>query len=276
MKSKLKRRIVIIVGLVVIAIVPFFLDKILYNLHWYNSHLTSSEWSSFNGSYIGSILGATIGGIVTLVGIRMTINSTTQQANKDREFQREQANEDRRVSLAPYLKYTMYEKTLLEKRHEVEIFYCIDRDYNTYINATIELKNIGMGSLLNLKVYDLFFNNVDIGDTLDGQNEVLERNEKWLMLIDLRLRLDEIKSESIIKSPPGSIVEYLTTDEQYKKGGILSFKFGYTDLIGNQYEQNIEVSLDIYHVSQGDPTKWKNEIEIRLNKIEKSKVISKD
>lgn len=264
-----------------IILMPFILDK-LYSTRIYDSHLTISEWASFNGSYIGAIMG----GIITLVGVLITIRFTREQADKDRqfqvdqakkdrEFQREQANEERRLAIAPHLKYTMYEKTMIEKKHEVDIFYCIDKEYNTFINATIELKNIGMGALLDLKVFDLTFNNVDIAYTLDAQNDVLEKNEKWFMLIDLRLRLDDIKSESLRKNPPGSLVEYSPPYEQLNKGGMLSFKLGYTDLIGNQYEQDIEVCLDISCISEEDVTKWKHHTEIRLNKVGKSKVINR-
>lgn len=114
-----------------------------------------------------------------------------------------------------------------------------------------------MGLLLDLKVYDLAFNNVDIGYILDAQNDALERNSQWLMLIDLRLRLDKIKSEGLRENLPGSLVKYSPSHEYLKSDGILSFKSGYADLIKNWYEQCIEISMSIHCISEGHEIKWK-------------------
>lgn len=78
-------------GIILVISMPFILDVWLYSTHKYDSHLTSAEWSSFNGSYIGAIMG----GIVTLIGVWITIGFTREQADKDRQFQLDQANKDR-------------------------------------------------------------------------------------------------------------------------------------------------------------------------------------
>ncbi|GEP66544.1 hypothetical protein CBE01nite_43120 [Clostridium beijerinckii] len=221
-----------------IILMPFILDE-LYSTRIYVSHLTSSEWASFNGSYIGAIMG----GIITLVGVWITIGFTREQAKedrqfqldqarKDREFQREQANEDRRLSLAPYLKYTVYERESSEK-HNTAIIHTVDRDPNQIIRATIELKNIGMGPLLYLRTHNIKYNNVGLDYSL-GSIDILEKNNKWLMRIVLELRLDEItNSNDDMNTSPS------------RKEGVLSFTIGYKDLIDNQYEQDIAISMNV-------------------------------
>lgn len=83
MLKKFKRRIILYgLGILVLCVaMPFILDIVLYNLSLYNSHLTISEWSSFNGSYIGAV----IGGIATLLGVFITLQYT-ELKNKESEL----------------------------------------------------------------------------------------------------------------------------------------------------------------------------------------------
>ena len=270
MKSKYLKYGIIL--LLIILVLPLFIDLCIFG-NSFPSNLKNSEWAGFLGSYIGALIGS----IVTLLGIGITLKFTREEATRDREFQQQQTNEDRRLSLAPYLKYTMCKKTLLKEKHDIDIFYIIDDNENTFVNATIELKNIGMGALLDLKVYDITFKNIEIKYELNSVYEILEKGSQWLMLIDLRLRLDEIKDESIIENkevPIGSLYRYSPPPEYKNKGGNLSFKIQYKDLIGNQYEQDIEIYMSISLEGSDGGTKWKySEPTLSIHKVGKSKVI---
>ncbi|AQR98127.1 hypothetical protein [Clostridium saccharoperbutylacetonicum] len=240
-----------------IILIPFILDN-LYSTRVYDSHLTSSEWSSFNGGYIGAILG----GIFTLTGIGITINFTREQAKKDREFQREQANEDRRLTIAPYLKYSMKDNTSVKiEECQIEIDYWEQND-NICMTRLMELKNIGVGALLELRVYDVTFKGIKVNCYSGVEYDTLEKESQWYILIDFRFRLDETKSKS----------EALV--ECSKRDGTLLFKIGYKDLLGNQYEQEIEMSVTIELISNYDNTRWEySEPGLTLNKVSKCKII---
>ncbi|WP_051560443.1 hypothetical protein [Clostridium beijerinckii] len=98
MKNKylkyLKYIFIIIISLLLILGIAIKIPLLIDNYVFGSGHLSNIEnkdWAGFLGSYVGAILG----GIITLVGVGITIN-----------FTRAQANEDRRLSIAPYIKYT--------------------------------------------------------------------------------------------------------------------------------------------------------------------------
>lgn len=239
--------------------VPILTDYLIIG-NRFTSNINNHEWVTFLGSYIGALIGST----ATLIGILITL-----------KFTREQANEDRRLALAPYLKYTMNEKTLLDRKHDIRIFHVIDENYNTYVNATISIKNIGMGPVLYFYVNNITFNDQLFNFTINGNNDVLEKNSEWLMLIDFRLRLDEIKNETLIKTPPGSLVEYKPPIECMKKEGVLFFNIGYKDLIGNEYEQDVKIIMSVGCEGKAGGIEWKySQPQLRLDNVGKVKRVN--
>lgn len=257
---------ILVVSIAIMA-VPILIDFFVIGNN-FPSNISNSDWVGFLGSYIGSLIGS----IATLVGIIVTLRFTKEQSNYERNFQQLQTNEDRRLLLAPYLKYNMI-KTKCDIKHDINILQVIDEDYNTYANATISIKNIGMGPLLDFKIDNITFKDVKLNFTIDGSNDVLEKDSEWFMLIDLRFKLDEIRSDELIENQPGSLVKFSAPLKYLNKGGTLCFNIGYKDLLSNQYEQDLKISMSI--ALEGDKTglKWKyTNPELRIDRVGKSKI----
>ena len=109
-KMKNKYRLYIILLCIVGTLLPVLIDKlIIANSYFSSGH--KEAWISFFGSYGGAIIGS----IATILGISITIDYTNNQAKKERNFVTTQENENRRLQIAPYLKYDQYDELLKEK-----------------------------------------------------------------------------------------------------------------------------------------------------------------
>lgn len=241
----------IILLISLILTMPFILDVCLYSTHVYDSHLTSSEWSSFNGSYIGAVMG----GIVTLIGIWITIKFQQKQANRDRQFQldeaerdrkfqREQANEDRRLAIAPYLKYKVYDQDKKDKDKEV-----ISKerdDFDLYMTCNfdsqptksyegiIKIENVGMGAALDINICEPYLTTGNAELDYQSGIDVLEKEGRLFILMNFSLRLEKVQGET--------------------RQGILKFKVKYKDLLQNEYEQEVELKIFLSYHLRND--KW--------------------
>lgn len=246
------------VSILVILIIPILIDYLIIGNN-FPSNINDSDWMSFFGSYIGSLIGA----FVTLIGLIITLN-----------FTRKQNNEERRLGFAPHFKYTMNQKTLLNKKHDIDIFIVVDENPNTNVNATLKLKNVGNGPGLEMIVSNIFFDAKDISSVLVGSDGIVENGSEIFMLIDLRLRLDEIDNNKLIKNLPGSLVEYSPPSKDVRKTGTLSMCIEYEDLVGNKYEQIIELIMPITLESEKGSNKWKYcKPELQMSKIEKPNIV---
>lgn len=179
----------------------------------YLSNISNEDWSSFLGSYCGVIISA----IATVVGIFIKIEYKRKEAQRYRELALKQENENRRLKIAPYLKYTQY-KTLFKEKYDIDILYIPDDNYNTFINTTIIIKNVEMVPIVNIGITSLKFNDSKLGYTLSSQG-IIEKNEEVKMLIDFRFRLDAIDQKELIKNPEGYICKY-SVPNKYERGGI--------------------------------------------------------
>ncbi|KHD16016.1 hypothetical protein AWN73_09840 [Clostridium butyricum] len=249
---------IVIFGLILI-ILPLLINWTILD-NKFPSNADNNAWIGFFGSYIG----ASIGAVITLSGVIITIN-----------FTRKESKEDRRLSIAPYLKYNMLEQTLQQK-HDLDIFYCVDNE-NTKINTTILIKNIGLGPLINIKISDTYFNDECNNRTVIGMPGIIEKNEECLLLVDLRLRLESIPENEVIEDKneaSESIFRFDVPDKYKNVGGQLKFKVSYNDLMNNYYEQNIEISVLIsLQTNINSPTKWSyTKPELRMKKIENASI----
>lgn len=258
----------IILVILLIVSMPFILDGLLYSTHIYDSHLSSAEWSSFNGSYIGAIMG----GIVTLIGIWITIKFQQTQAKKDRqfqssesgrnrqfqldeakndrEFQRDQANEDRRLAITPFLKYKTYnqdtkssdKETITKEKGDFDIYMnCeFDNQPNQSYAGIIKLKNIGMGPAIDVRIYETYLNTGKAQVDYQSENDILEKDGSLYVLINLDLKLVEITEESVFSNSTG----------------ILKFKVGYKDLLQYKYEQEIEIEIALGYLAHKNLNEW--------------------
>lgn len=105
------------------------------------------SWLSFWGSWLGAILGS----IATIVGVRWTLNDNNDKFSKNFRYQRLLYEDDRELNLMPYIKLEILEKTQIASGDNWVEFYngYYDQDYEL---LNINLKNIGLGSAINIKI----------------------------------------------------------------------------------------------------------------------------
>ena len=220
---------------------------------------------------MGSYGGAIIGSLATILGISITIDYTNNQAKKERDFVTTQENENRRLQIAPYLKYDQCDE-LLRERDYTELPCIIEDNYNTLVNTSIAIKNIGMGPVINFNIHSLEFNNKNLGYTVSS-NGIIEKDETIYILFDFRLNLERIKCEDLIKAPQGSLTKF-DIPSKYNKGGKLELLIGYNDLLENKYKQNIIITLTTSFEADKDALEWKySKPSLKLCTIGKPKII---
>ena len=244
---------------IIVICIPIFIDFVILG-NKFPSNVDNNAWIGFLGSYVGALIGAAI----TLVGVIMTINYT-----------RKEAKEDRRLSIAPYIKYDIQKETLSHK-HDLSIFDVVDDDYNTLINNTIIIKNIGLGPLVGIYITDMYFNKKKCCyDRVTAVPGILEKGEQILLLIDIRMKLEEIPKDELVEVTDSTIGLRFEPPEKYKgKGGYLKFIVHYGDLLGNRYQQNVEVSISISLIGDISQTKWEySKPEISIHKISDAEIV---
>ncbi|VYU47400.1 hypothetical protein [Clostridium tertium] len=279
-----RKKIIIGIAIIIVTVViiiPLVIDYLVIGNN-IPSNISNSEWVGFLGSYVGAIVGS----LATLIGIFITINFTKKQAELDREnsreilnqdikFAREQAQEDRRLSVMPYLQLSLNKNKIAEE-HDMNILYVIDEDYNKYSLATLTIKNIGVGSVFNFSIKNICFNDIKIGYSLEGNEDaILQVDKHWNLLIDLRFKLEELSLDLFDKLPNGSssITNYSIPSRYSNKGGRLKFTIEYSDILQNKYYKEVEIVLGIgitYHEEEN----WARytEPEIRMNSSKVNKV----
>lgn len=259
--SKIKYSILLFSTIFIITIIPIVIDWLIIG-NSFPSNINNSEWVSFLGNYIGSLVGAA----ATLIGIAITLKFTIKQAN-----------EERRLGVSPYLKYTQHKKSLLNKEPDINIFMYID-EFNsgeaedTLVNSTLTLKNVGNGPALDMIVDNIFYGDKKSKAVLCGSDGVLEKGSEFHMLIDLRMVLIELNNENLVKADESSIIDFYPPRE-HTNGKTLSMTIKYKDLIGNKYEQTLEFGVNIFLTKDEKEREWKyGQPEIHFNKIGDNKI----
>ena len=264
-----KRSCIYLLLITTIILIPIAIDKLIIANN-YTSNISNEDWVSFLGSYCGAIISA----IATVIGIFITIEYTRKEAQRDRDLALKQERENRRLQIAPYLKYTQC-KTLFKETHDINILYVPDDNDNTFINTTILIKNVGIGPVVNIGITSLKFNDSELGYTLSSQG-IIEKNEEVKMLIDFRFRLDTIDQKELIRNPKGCICKY-SVPNKYQRGGKLELLIEYNDLLENTYKQRMIINLSIGFEADKNEEQWKySEPSLSLADIGKMNIIYKD
>lgn len=265
MLGKYKKYLILL--FIIVLLLPIVIDKLIIGNNFY-SNVSNESWVSFLGSYCGAIVSS----IAAILGIAMTIQYSNEQAKKEREFSLKQEYENRRLQIAPYLKYE--QKDTLQKTHDGNILF-VEEEYNTYVNKSIIIKNVGLGNLVNFNIISLKFNGKELGYTMSS-NSIMEKNEEMKILIDFRLKLDKINPEDLIVNPEGFLSKY-SVPQKYNKGGNLDLLIEYSDLLENKYQQKITINLSVGFEADEDELDWKySKPFLRLSKIEKPLLVTND
>lgn len=235
MKGKLRNwSILSAVSVFVVIAFPVIMDKLIVGSD-IPSNITNSEWVSFLGSYVGSLLG----GIVSIVGIIMTIEYTKKETDEDRKLAEDRLKEDRRLSKAPFIIESFKNnsdpilpsaviciKRSLAEKGNVEILHNTEE-----IITYIILANIGNGPALDPKIIDAeihYSNNRSIPGTIVEKNTtpitnaVLTNNSVVVVI--------GISSDLLIEC--NKLSDFT-----------LTFKIQYSDVMNYIYKQEIKIEF---------------------------------
>lgn len=198
--SVFKSIVIILVMIAGVVGIPYGLDFLIPLI---NSNVGNNEiWLNFWSVWLGAFIGAT----VTIVGVYLTLKSSKKQFNitlednkdqyrKTLNADRERYEEDRRLSLMPHLKLSLKQNSTFQKeKSEYEyMLFNVDekkpKQYN-FIERIVRLRNIGLGSALNIKIKICEFPGVNL-QTSENSTIDLGVNDS----IDIALRLYEFPDE---------------------------------------------------------------------------------
>lgn len=232
MKNKRDYIKYVIITIAIIILIPIVIDHLIIG-NKFASNISNESWVSFLGSYIGALMGAG----VTLLGLIITIKFTMAENKKDR-----------RLTVAPYFKYNTHKPSTFKNKIDIKINNNLDENYinnhldenikkaNTAVKTVVSLKNIGAGPAIDFKIHNIFFKNNELSKGFKDIKDPLESNSTLFIQIYLETFLKEIDNDNLIKYSPRD-----TSD----KSGIFSMNVGYSDLIGNEYEQTVDFQVNI-------------------------------
>lgn len=145
---------VVVLGLIVLFVSPFLIDFILShsNIFCFVKEYNSSAWIGYFGSIIG--------GLLTIFGVIITINSQAEFNRKDQEAQNDLNEKNLRSEYFPNL---IIEKIDENEFHNRTVRICIDSTNNNDILAFLRIKNIGDNLAKNLQVQCIVGNQDDKG-----------------------------------------------------------------------------------------------------------------
>lgn len=173
-----------------------------------------NDWIGF----WGNIIGALIGGIVTFLGISVTI-----------KFEREKEQENRRLQVLPFLKFTYEENKYIKENSSYLILSNVDNESPKHsFNGVFILENLGINSAIDLKVFDIFIDNQSMNVSLLTDILEVKRKEVINLLVELPCKtLDGVTEDNL---------------HTYVGSAKVLMKVGFCDLLENYYEQSISLS----------------------------------
>lgn len=162
----------ILIAIIGVLSIPYVLDKLIPLV---NSNVGDNEiWLNFWAGWLGALVGA----IVTIIGVNLTLKSSKKQFNRTLdenkiqyretlETDRNRYEDDRRLSVMSHLKIYIDNKI-----EPMETMFFNGKGYearrsNTIKKCMVRIKNIGLGSALNVKF--------KIGDFI-GENRMISEN----------------------------------------------------------------------------------------------------
>ncbi|MGG0277786.1 hypothetical protein [Bacillus rhizoplanae] len=212
-KTITNKKVILILVFFVTLLLPFITNFLVTHLNLEDEY--RNEYVGFFGNYLGSI--------VTIVGVWLTIRFTTKEEN-----------ENRRLQIIPYIETSFTESELTigqnpDREKELRIEVGDWENQNKRITGHLKLQNVGLGSAIDVKIHDVFFENqpflnVPVINVLKQDGDTSIGVEISLVLPDtLRKTIAELKSQS-------------------KE---LHMKLSYKDLLGNTYIQKLSIICSI-------------------------------
>lgn len=230
LKSRLTLLFFIIVALMVVV---YLFYRYLLNL-FIQKEIGLLEWES---TYWAAILGGIISGLITLIGVLLTIEYTREQNRKDRELQY-------RPVFDYQYKYTNrieIEGTLIDYISFIS-FTSYNYNYNHVFNGLLTFKNVGVGPAIDIAV--------DYSFPDDGLNHSygrlfappairsLQSGEIGCVPIELPFEFETIPKTAFLFDENGKIYldeKVLMNYKTYEFKVVIKYK----DLLNNQFKQTI-------------------------------------
>ncbi|MDA2069892.1 MULTISPECIES: hypothetical protein [Bacillus cereus group] len=198
----------------------------------------SNDWIGFYGNVLSSIAG--------LIGIILTIRFTTREEN-----------ENRRLQVVPYLdisyepKYDEVIRTTIEMR---------EPEYNRKVVGRLTLHNVGLGSVVDLRIHDITFSGKKQNFTINSSNVVRVDTEKVFNLaIGIFL--------------PEKTITNQESCQHHAKSRELKMKLSYKDLLGNEYSQNLVFIVSVASEYNPDTSICQCHVNEYLNFVSKPELI---
>lgn len=235
---------------ILLIVCPLLLDAFIFGNN-IPSNLDNGTWAGFLGSYLGAI----IGGLVSLIGISVTILFTQNQNKEEREFQKE----DQELQIRPYFDF-MYNQTDRPTAYKKEIGYVafrfdpdIENNQNRepHANGVLVLKNIGLGTAINCSVdYSVFDNErkrgpilFTIPKTIVGV-KAFQPGEEGSITFYIELNCENFPKEKFMEVD-GKRIPFEGANRKYPDFEIKLF-FSYCDLLENKYTQELTFKSNIH------------------------------
>lgn len=237
-----KRKNILIYGIGFLFVVLCILFPLLLDIFIFGnevpSNLDNEAWASFLGSYIG--------GLLSLVGIFITIRFTKYENDKDRTLMC--------IPIIQVMQCT-------EKRAEHTVFIDTNEEYidcKRSESVVISFKNVGLGHLINGKICNMVYyprrggkveQNQEVNLGIFKRDEVLKLEFRFQLNIDDGL-LGNIEKDS------NEIFNYCNY------GGELKMQINGEHLDGQPYERNVQIRVSSQIIYDGSMYKYEPTIHL--------------
>lgn len=202
--------------------IPIFLEFFIFR-NAFPSVLNNGEWAAFLGSYLG--------GVVSLIGIYLTIRFTQAENKKERELMyRPHIRVD---SCKPDANFSnIIVSTKKDGSHVQDGKKC---------DIGIRIKNVGLGPVLNFSISDFTYTHKQTGEKVHpieiGVQDIFESGETIQLWFEFNLDIRDSELEGLSADDMLKIVPFLS------KGGDFSFRIKGNDVCKNPVDKEILIRV---------------------------------
>lgn len=190
----------------------------------------SNDWIGFWGGVLGSILS----GVITFVVLKITIENENKKREKDMEILENQRLEDKRMSLFPYIKYSIVEDKDLEK---INIEKVLDTPFFIDPNLTQEEYKLKYGNVGEVSIdykFNLVLKNIGLGIIIDPRLVEIHYDGVTTKTMGRNNTVIDVKDNALMKFCVNYPKDYICP---------MTIKVGYFNLLGDYYEQDVIINF---------------------------------
>jgi len=180
----------------------------------------------------GGVLGAVLSGIITFIVLRITIDNENKKRIKDMEVIESQRLEDKRMSVLPYLNYTIVDDKYIKENNIV-------KELETPISIDPKLDEDDLkelyGKVRNIDCkFNLLIENFGLGASIEPRLDTIYYDGLTITLM--------ARNRTMLRLGDSSVMKFSVN---YPKGKVcpMTLKIGYFNLIRDYYEQDIVVGF---------------------------------